>query len=99
MITQLPRTSKGQDRNVMFVDQLSKMSRLKPMSSMLDSTGFANRVSQYIYPHYGHPLRCSDRGTQWNITVFPNIYAHFNITLRLTLSYHPRANGQTDRMN
>jgi len=55
---------------------------------------------QSIYPHYGLPLGiCSDRGTQWNNHFFRDLCVHLGIELKLTFSYHPRANGQVERLN
>lgn len=100
IISQLPRTSTGHDCIVVFVDQFSKMVRLIPSNSALDSRGFAKLFFTQIYPHYGLPLGiCSDRGTQWNNAFFRDLCEHLGIALRLTFSYHPRANGQVERLN
>ena len=100
MITQLPRTTSGMDCIVVFVDQFSKMTRLIPSVSTLDGPGFAKLFFQQIYPHYGLPLGiCSDRGVQWNNKFFRSICDHMGIKLNLTYSYHPRANGQVERLN
>lgn len=100
MITHLPRTASGYDCIVVFVDQFSKMVRLIPTLSTLDGPGFAKLFFQHIYPHYGLPLGiCSDRGVQWNNKFFKSVCEHMGIQLRLTFSYHPRANGQVERLN
>lgn len=100
IISQLPRSSEGYDSIVVFVDQFSKMVRLIPSTSTLSSVGFAKLFFQQIYPHYGLPLGiCSDRGTQWNNVFFRDLCAHLGISLKLTFSYHPRANGQVERLN
>lgn len=100
MITQLPRTASGFDCIVVFVDQFSKMVRLIPTTSTLDGPGFAKLFFQHIYPHYGLPLGiCSDRGVQWNNQFFKSLCEHLGISLTLTFSYHPRANGQVERLN
>ena len=100
MITNLPRTSAGFDSIVVFVDQFSKMVRLISTQSTLNGPGFANLFFQNIYPHYGLPLGiCSDRGVQWNNEFFKSLCLSLGITLQLTFSYHPRANGQVERLN
>ena len=100
MITQLPRTTSGYDCIVVFVDQFSKMVRLVPSHATLDSAAFARLFFSSIYTHYGLPLGiCSDRGTQWNNQFFKSLCDHLGIDLRLTFSYHPRANGQVERLN
>lgn len=100
MITQLPRTTSGFDCITVFVDQFSKMVRLIPTVNTLDGPGFAKLFFTHIYPHYGLPLGiCSDRGAQWNNKFFKSICSHMGIDLRLTFSYHPRANGQVERLN
>ena len=76
------------------------MVRLIPTDSTLDGPGFAKIFFTQIYPHYGLPLGiCSDRGTQWNNQFFKSLCEHMGIQLQLTYSYHPRANGQVERMN
>ena len=100
MITQLPRTRSDFDCIVVFVDQFSKMVRLIPAKSTLDGPGFSKLFFQHVYPHYGLPLGiCSDRGVQWNNKFFRDICDHMGIKLSLTYSYHPRANGQVERLN
>jgi hypothetical protein len=100
LITQLPRTSENFDSIVVFVDQFSKMVRLIPANSLLDRYGFAKLFFQHIYPHYGLPLGiCSDRGSVWNSKFFSSLCAQLGIRLRLTFSYHARANGQVERYN
>lgn len=100
MITQLPCTADGLDCVVVFVCQFSKMVRLIPTDSKLDGPGFAKLFFQQVYPHYGLPLGlCSDRGVQWNNKFFASLCSHLGIELRLTFSYHPRANGQAERLN
>ena len=100
MITQLPTSTAGHDCVVVFVDQFSKMVRLIPTVSSLTGPGFAAIFFQQIYPHYGLPLGiCSDRGTQWNNNFFKSLCAHLGVSLQLTFSYHPRANGQVERYN
>ena len=100
MITQLPRTTAGFDCIAVFVDQFSKMVRLVPTTSNLTGPGFAKLFFQQLYPHYGLPLGiCSDRGVQWNNEFFRSLCTHLGISLHLTFSYHPRANGQVERLN
>ena len=100
MIVQLPRTNSGFDCIVVFVDQFSKMVRLIPSHSTLTGPAFAKLFFQHIYPQYGLPVGiCSDRGVQWNNQFFRDICDHLGIQLKLTFSYHPRANGQVERLN
>ena len=100
IIVQLPRTNSGFDCIVVFVAQFSQMVRLIPSQSTFTGSAFAKVFFQHIYPHYGLPLGiCSDRGVQWNNQFFRDIYDHLEIQLKLTFSYHPRANGLIERLN
>jgi hypothetical protein len=100
MITNLPRTAAGLDCIVVFVDQFSKMVRLIAAQATLNGPGFAKLFFQHIYPHYGLPVGiCSDRGVQWNNEFFKSLCSELGISLHLTFSYHPRANGQVERLN
>jgi hypothetical protein len=99
-ITQLPRTTAGYDNVVVFVDHFSKMVRLVPALNTLDQHGFAQLFFTHVYPHYGLPMGLvSDRGSVWNNDFFRSLCDRLGISLNLTYSYHPRANGQVERLN
>jgi hypothetical protein len=99
-ITQLPRTPKGKDCLLVFVDHFSKAVRLVPTTCALDAVGFARKFMKHVYPHYGLPLGLvSDRGSQWNSALFRGMCDDLGIDLKLTFSYHPQANGQVERYN
>ena len=99
-ILSLPTTQSGRDTIIVFVDHFSKAVRLIPARSNLDSAGFARKFIKHVYPHYGLPIGIvSDRGSRWNSEVFRNMCSDMGVELKLTYSYHPRANGQVERYN
>jgi hypothetical protein len=101
LIVDLPPTcADGYDAICVFVCHLSKMVRLVPTHTTLDTRGFAKLFVREIFPHYGMPSAIvSDRGRQWNSDFFREICSKTGIQLKLSTAYHPQTNGQVERYN
>ena len=100
MIVDLPRTRMGFNAIVVFMCHLSKMVRLVPCDTDLDTMGFAKLFIKEIFPHYGMPLNIvSDRGTQWNSEFFKAVCEKLGVRLNLSTAFHPQTNGLVERMN
>lgn len=101
LIVDLPQTA-GDEYNAIcvFVCHLSKMVRLIPTRTTLDTRGFAKLFFREVFPHYGMPqVIVSDRGTQWNSEFFKELCDYANIRLHLSTAYHPQTNGLVERTN
>lgn len=101
MVMGLPQTTTHKyDALCVFVCHLSKMVRLVPCWSTLDTKGFAKLFFREIFPHYGMPEAIvSDRGTQWNSEFFHALCDATGIQLRLSTAHHPQTNGLVERYN
>jgi hypothetical protein len=83
-----------------FVCHLSKMVRLIPTRTLLDTQGFAKLFIREVFPHYGLPRHIiSDRGRQWNSDFFRELCDRVGIRLNLSTAYHPQTNGLVERTN
>jgi transposase InsO family protein len=100
LITDLPM-SDGHDSILTIIDQgCSKAAKFIPCNKMIDGQGIANEYLKHLVPWFGLPKRIiSDRD--------PRFASHFSKTLCKTLgiqqnlstAFHPRTDGQTERMN
>ena len=67
LIVKLPKTERGHDSILVFVDRLSQMVHLVPTVEALSATGFARLVRDWIIRLHGMPdSLLSDRGPQFN---------------------------------
>lgn len=101
LVVDLPETSgDGFNAICVFACHLSKMVRIVPTRTTLDSHGFAKLFIREVFPHYGFPRAIvSDRGTQWNSELFRTLCERLNIRLTLSTAYHPQTNGLVERFN
>jgi hypothetical protein len=91
LIAQLPQTASGEyDAICVFVCHLSKMVRLVPTTSSLETEGFAKLFFKEVFAHYGFPSRIiSDRGTHWNSAFFAALCRRAGILMHLSTAFHP----------
>ena len=100
LIVDLPTTIDGYNTICVFVCHLSKMVRLVPTDTSLDTIKFAKMFFKEIFPHYGMPLKIvSDRGSQWNSEFFSEVCKMAGVQLRLSTAHHPQTNGLVERTN
>ncbi len=101
LVVDLPPTE-GNKYNAIcvFVDHLSKMVRVLPTWTSLDTKGFAQLFIREIFTHYGMPQNIvSDRGPQWCSEFFRDLCDGLGIKLKLSTAYHPQTNGLVERTN
>ena len=100
LIVKLPRTDRGCDSILVFVDRLTKMVHLVPTVESLDAKGFARHFRDWILRLHGMPDSVlSDRGPQFNNLFWDQVTALTGIKRRLSSAYHPQTDGQTERTN
>ena len=101
LIVDLPVTTVGEYNAIcVFACHLSKMVRLVPCHTTLDTQGLVRLYFREIFPHYGMPSTIvSDRGPQWNSEFFSQLCDFVNIRLQLSTAYHPQSNGLVERFN
>ena len=87
LITALPETKDGHDAVVVFVDALTKMVHFRACRTDANAEAVARLFVDTVVRLHGIPGELlSDRDTRF-------------ISLKLSSSYHPQTDGQTERVN
>src|SRR5258705_8214543 len=98
-ITGLPM-SNGFDALLVVVDRLSKMAHYIPTTSDVNSKQLAKLFFDNIFRLHGIPDSIvSDRGTQFTSDFTRALAALVGIHQKLSTSFHPQTDGQTERVN
>ena len=100
LLTDLP-PSMGFDSVMVVVDHgLMKGVILAPCQKTIDAAGIAQLFFDFIFKCFGlHDTLISDRGPQF-ASAFAKELAHLlNYDVRLSTTYHPQTDGQTERTN
>ena len=98
-ITDLP-LSYGFDTILTVVDQFSKEVELIPCTKTCLALDTAKLFMHNVWKH--HRLPCSitsDRGPQFAAQVMQEINKALSISTKLSMSFHPQTNGQTEIVN
>jgi len=100
LITDLPK-SQGFDSILTIVDQgCSKAAKFIPCTKTIDGTGVALEYLKHLVPWFGLPKRIiSDRDPQFTSAFTKEICKALGIQQNLSTAFHPRTDGQTERMN
>ena len=84
---------------LVFVDRLSKQKHYAPTITM-EVEEAATAFYWYVWKHHGLPdVLVSDRGSQFVSDFWQTLCKRLKIDARLSTSYHPETDGQTDRAN
>jgi len=98
LITSLPRTPRGYDAIMTFVDRLSKRAIFAPCQHNITAEGYANIFFQQVFRHFGLPERLiSDRDPSFTSQFWQYLFDHLGTSLNISSSRHPETNGQTER--
>lgn len=99
-ITQLPRTKSGYDSIAVVVDKLSKMTHLIPTTTTVTAPKFAVQFVKEIVRLHGVPKHIiSDRDSKFTSHFWRQLMKCLGVELRLSTSFHPQTDGQTERAN
>lgn len=100
MITGLPKTNKGWDAILVFVDRLTKYCYFVPCLKAWTSKDFAESFVENILARHGCPEHLvSDRGTIWVNTLWDSVCKLLGMQHGKSSSYRPQTDGQTEVMN
>ena len=100
MITGLPKTPRGHDAIVTFVDRLSKRVIFVPTTSNIDAVGYAGLFFTNVFRHFGLPKALiSDRDPRFTSHFWKALFARLGTNLKISTSHHPQTDGQTERAN
>ena len=90
MIVKLPKTDRGHDSILVFVDRLSNMVHIIPLVESLDALGFSRHFRDRVLRLHGMPGSVlSDRGPQFNNLVWKEANALTGMKRKLSSAYHP----------
>jgi len=100
LITDLPKSGRY-DAILTIVDQgCSKAAKFIPCNKTIDGEGVATLYFKHLFPWFGIPKRIiSDRDPRFTSHFSKAICKATNIQQNISTAFHPRTDGQTERMN
>lgn len=99
LIVDLP-PSDGFDSIMVVVDRFTKQCHLAPTVKTASAETIADLFLQNVWKHHGTPRQViSDRGTQFVAKWYRRLAERLGITLSYSTAFHPRSDGQTERVN
>lgn len=99
-IVQLPKTLKGHDAIVVFVDRLTKMVHFHPTTSDVSAEGFAYLWYDHVFRHHGVSKEfVSDRDARFTSRFWAEACKLLGTKLAKSTAFHPQTDGQTERAN
>ena len=99
-ITNLPLTIRGHTGMVVFVDRLTKMVRLAPLRSDFSASNVADLLINQIFKHHGLPMDLvTDKDPRFTSAFFRLLTEQWGVRQKMSTSYHPQTDGQTEVMN
>ncbi|KAF8752755.1 hypothetical protein RHS01_07336 [Rhizoctonia solani] len=98
-IVKLP-TSHGCDTVWVVVDRFSKMAHFIPTVETIKAPDLARLFLQHIFRAHGLPdTIISDRGSIFVSHFWTRLHELIGVRLKHSTAYHPRTDGQTERIN
>ncbi len=99
LITRLPK-SKRQNDSIMVVDKLSKAPRFIPVKSTYKEINIANIFMKEVFRLHGIPkIIVLDSDVKFTRNFWKSLFRGLNTKLNFSTTYHPQADGQTERVN
>jgi hypothetical protein len=99
-IVGLPRTQSGYDSIWVIVDRLTKVAHFIPVKTNYSGPQLAELYMSRIVCLYGVPKKIVfDRGIQFISKFLERLHETLDTQLRLSSTYHPQTDGQTERFN
>ena len=100
LITHLPVTARGNTAIVVFVDRLSKMTHLAATRDTVDSQVLARLMIDNVVRLHGVPAEwIFDRDVRVTSAFSQDFYSILKVRQRMSTAFHPKTDGQTERMN
>jgi hypothetical protein len=100
LITPLPKTPRGHDAIVVFVDKLTKMVVYVPCTSTITAPQLAALFIERIVSQHGLPTTIvSDRDPRFTSKFWRATFSALGTKLAMSTAYHPETDGQTERAN
>ena len=100
LITQLPRSKKGNDAIVVFVDKLTKMVHYVATTTTVTAPQLATLFMHEVVRLHGVPDSIlSDRDPRFTAHFWRAFWDQLGTKLTMSTAYHPQTDGQTERAN
>ena len=100
LIVKLPRTERGYDSILVFVDRLTKLVHLVPCRESMDAKECAQLFVDTVVRMHGWPDDVlSDRGGHFHNQFWQHVCELWGVGKRMSSAYHPQTDGQTERVN
>lgn len=100
LITQLPRTPRGFDAVITFVDHLSKMVHFAPCHTADGAPEVARLFFDHVFRLHGMPLTIiSDRDGRFLSKFWQALFKLVGTKLAMSTSFHPQTDGSSERAN
>jgi transposase InsO family protein len=100
LITQLPRTSAGNDAIVVFVDKVTKMVHYVATTTTVTASQLATLFLREVVRLHGVPdSLLSDRDPRFTAHFWRSLWDRLGTKLTMSTAYHPQTDGQTERSN
>jgi hypothetical protein len=100
-VTDLPESTESAYTGILVVvDRLTKMAIYLPCRKDVDSPELARMFFEEVICKHGVPSNIvTDRGSQFTSRFWNRVCSHLSIDHRLSTSFHPQTDGQTERQN
>ena len=99
-ITHLPATRAGHTQIVVFIDRLSKLVHLAPLSSDASAKDVAECFMHTVFRAHGVPAQIvSDRDAKFTSAFWKAFTTLLGTQLAMSTAFHPQSDGQTERTN
>ena len=96
----LPRTTRGNDAVLTFVDRLTKYVHLMPTTSNIGAEGTVLLYLNHIFAIHGLSKSIiSDRDPRFTATFFRDIFDRLGCKLQMSTANHLQTDGQTERVH
>ena len=100
LLSGFPTSRRGNDCIVVFTDRLTKRAWIEPVTKDITARGLAEIMLRTVFSSQGMPsILLSDQGPQFTSAFWQEFFALLKTDVKLTSSYHPQSNGQTEKFN
>ena len=100
LVVHLPKTQRGHDAIVVFVDKMSKMAHYAATTTKVTAPQLARIFFNQVVRYHGVPKSIvSDRDSKFTSLFWRSLWKRIGTRLALGSAYHPQTDGQTERTN